>query len=427
MSMREINITEQKMIALTNGKLMTITHGIIEKGTILIENGHISQLGKSLPVPAGAEVYDVSGKVVMPGLIDAHCHIGIHPDGVSPNEGDANEMTDPITPHLRAIDAIHPEDIAFKDLREAGITTVSTGPGSANLIGGQFACLKTKAAVTIEEMILMAPSGMKMALGENPKRVYGGQKKLPSTRMGNAARLREALVEAQNYASKLSRFEEKHRRYKKRLGEWETTPEKERRDRPEPPDPPDRDIRLESLLPVLDGKLRAMIHCHRADDIMTAIRIAEEFGLRISVEHATEGYKIAGILAEKQIPCVVGPILFSREKYELRGMTPRNPGILSSKGVKTAIQTDAMSAGKYLTINAALAVQQGMDESEALSAITIHPAEIIGIADRVGSLEPGKDADLAVFSGEPLDYRSVPEMVVIDGEIVWQKVGDSAI
>lgn len=408
------------MIALTNGKLITITHGTIEKGAVLIENGRISQLGKNMTIPAEAEVYDVSGKIVTPGLIDAHCHVGIHPDGVGPNESDSNEMTDPVTPHLRAIDAIHPEDIAFKDLREAGITTVSTGPGSANLIGGQFACLKTKQAVTIEEMILMAPSGMKMALGENPKRVYGGQKRLPSTRMGNAAQLRAALIEARNYGDKLSRFGEKQCRYEKQIVEWKAKPGKERGDRPEPPDPPERDIRLESLLPVLEGKLRAMIHCHRADDIMTAIRIAEEFGLHISIEHATEAYKIAEILAEKRIPCVVGPLLFSRQKYELRGLTPRNPGILSSMGVKTAIQTDEMSAGKYLAINAALAVQQGMDETEALRAITIHPAEIIGIANRVGSLEPGKDADMVVFSRDPLDYRSVPEMVLIDGEIVYQ-------
>ncbi len=409
------------MIALTNGKLMTITQGIIERGTVLIENGRIAGLGSEVAIPAEAEVYDVNGKVVMPGLVDAHCHAGIHADGVGGNHSDANDLTDPVTPHLRAMDAIHPEDLAFKDLREAGVTTISTGPGSGNLIGGQFACLKTKPAVTIEEMLLMAPSGMKMALGENPKRVYGGQNKLPSTRMGNAARLRAALIEAQNYRDKLFRFQDKQLHYEERLREWKATPEKERRDRPEPPDPPERDIRLESLIPVLEGKLRAMIHCHRADDIMTAIRIAEEFGLRCSIEHATEGYKIAGILAEKNIPCVVGPILFSREKYELREMTPRNPGILSRAGVKVAIQTDETSAGKYLLINAALAVQQGMDQEQAIRAITIHPAEIIGVSDRIGSLETGKDADMAVFSGDPLDYRSVPEKVLIDGEIVYSK------
>jgi imidazolonepropionase-like amidohydrolase len=182
---------------------------------------------------------------------------------------------------------------------------------------------------------------------------------------------------------------------------------------------------MEALLPVLEGKLRAMIHCHRADDIMTAIRIAEEFGMKFSIEHATEGFKVAEVLAARKVPCVVGPILFSRMKYELREMTPRNPGRLSRAGVKVAIQTDEMSAVKYLRINAALAVQQGMSEEEALKAITIYPAEIIGVADRVGSLEKGKDADLVILSGHPLDYRSLPELVLIDGKKEYESQGIS--
>jgi imidazolonepropionase-like amidohydrolase len=409
------------MIAVTNGKVMTMTQGTIERGAVLIKDGRIVALGKDVNIPKEAEVYNVRGKVVMPGLIDAHCHTGIFPDGVGWIESDGNEMTDPITPHLRAIDAIHPADIAFKDLREGGITTINTGPGSGNLIGGQFACLKTKRAETIEEMVIMAPSGMKMALGENPKRVYGGQKKTPSTRMGNAAQLRSVLVEAQNYGDKWTRYKEKRNHHQGRIQQWMAKPEEERGEKPEPPDPPERDIKMESLIPVLNGKLRAMIHCHRADDIMTAIRIADEFDLRFSIEHATEGYKIAEILAQKGVPCVVGPILFSRMKYELREMTPRNPGILSKAGVNVAIQTDEMSAVRYLPINAALAMQQGMDEEEALKAITINPAEIIGIAERVGSIEVGKDADLVVFSGHPFDYRAVPELVFIDGEIAHQR------
>jgi imidazolonepropionase-like amidohydrolase len=410
------------MIAITNGTLMTITQGTIEKGTVLIENGRIVALGKDVNIPGGAEVYDATGKVVMPGLIDAHCHTGIFADGVGSNEYDGNEMTEPVTPHLRAIDAIHPEDMAFKDLREAGVTTINTGPGSSNLIGGQFACIKTKKAKTIEEMIIMAPSGMKMALGENPKRVYGEQHKFPSTRMANAAQLRSVLVEAQNYRDKWIRYEEKHTYFRDQLCKWEINQEQDKDERPEEPDPPEREIRLESLIPVLEGKLRAMIHCHRADDIMTAVRIAEEFGLMFSIEHATEGFKIAEILAQKGIPCVVGPILFSKMKYELREMTPKNPGILSNAGVKVAIQTDEMSAVKYLTTNAALAVQHGMKEDCALKAITINPSEIIGISDRVGSLEVGKDADLVVFSGHPLDYRSVTELVIIDGHKAYQNV-----
>lgn len=408
------------MFAITNGTIYTITKGIVRKGTILIQGRKITAVGKNIPVPADAEVYDATGKVVMPGLVDAHCHTGIFPDGVGNYESDGNEVTDPITPHLRALDAVHPEDIAFQDLREAGVTAINTGPGSANIIGGQFICVKTRKAATLEEMLVMAPSGMKMALGENPKRTYGEQKKLPSTRMGNAAQLRSMLQSARNYRDKWNRHKERHDLFAARLLDWESKPKKERGDRPEQPEPPERDIRMEALVPVLEGKLRAMIHCHRADDIMTAIRVSEEFGLKFSIEHATEGYKIADILAGKNVPCVVGPILFSRMKYELRDMTPRNPGILSRAGVKVALQTDEMSAVKYLRINAAVAAQHGMDEEEALRAITINPAEIIGVADRIGSLEPGKDADLVVLSGHPLEYRSVPELVLIDGEKAYE-------
>ncbi|PKN64962.1 MAG: amidohydrolase [Deltaproteobacteria bacterium HGW-Deltaproteobacteria-15] len=408
------------MLAVINGTIYTMTKGVIRKGTLLIEDGRIAQVGKNVAVPKGAEIYDARGKVVMPGLVDAHCHTGIFPDGVGWTESDGNEMTDPVTPHLRALDAIHPEDMAFRDLREAGITTINTGPGSANLIGGQFVCLKTRKASTVEEMVLMAPSGMKMALGENPKRTYGERKTLPSTRMGNAAQLRSVLQSARNYLERLSRHKEKHDAFVGKLVDWESKPFPERGERPQPPDPFDRDIKMEALIPVLEGNLRAMIHSHRADDIMTAIRISEEFGLRFSIEHATEGYKIADILAAKNIPCVVGPIFYSRMKYELRELTPRNPGILSRAGVKVAIQTDEMSAVKYLRINAALAVQQGMKEEEALKAITIYPAEIIGVAERIGSLEKGKDADLIVLSGHPLDYRSVPELVLIEGERVYE-------
>lgn len=408
------------MLAVTNGTIYTMRKGVIKRGTLLIEDGRIADIGEDVAIPDGAEIYPAEGKVIMPGMVDAHCHTGIFPDGIGWNESDGNEATDPITPHLRALDAIHPEDMAFRDLREAGITTINTGPGSANLIGGQFVCLKTRKASTVEEMVVMAPSGMKMALGENPKRTYGERKKLPSTRMGNAAQLRSVLQSARNYRERLKRYKEKHDAFVGKLLDWESKPWPERGERPEQPDPFDRDIKMESLVPVLEGKLRAMIHSHRADDIMTAIRISEEFGLRFSIEHATEGYKIADILARKRIPCVVGPIFFSRMKYELRDMTPRNPGILSRAGVKVAIQTDEMSAVRYLRINAALAVQQGMDEDEALKAITINPAEIIGVADRIGSLEKGKDADLVVLSGHPFDYTSVPEMVLIDGEKVFE-------
>ena len=400
------------MIAITNGKVMTITQGTLERGTVLVEGGRIVAVGEVIEIPEDAQVYDATGKVVMPGLIDAHCHVGLWPEGIGQEYSDGNEMTDPITPHLRALDAVHPEDPAFKELAAAGVTTVLTGPGSGNLIGGQWVCLKTAPKPSVEQMVLLEPAGMKMALGENPKRVYGGQKKAPSTRMGNAATLRAALVDAQNYLEKWRRYEAERAEYQTKVeaGDEET----------KAPKPPERDLKLEALGKVLRREIKARVHAHRADDMLTAIRIAEEFNLDLTLEHATEGYKIADILVAKGIPVTAGPILFSREKYELKDMTPKNPGLMAKAGVKVAIQTDETSAVKYLTINAALAVREGMPEEEALKAITINAAEIIGVADRVGSLEVGKDADLVVFSGHPFDYHTVAELVLVDGQVAYK-------
>ena len=401
------------MIAIVNGKVMTITQGTLDPGMILVEGGRIIAVGQQLIIPEDAEIYDATGKVVTPGLIDPHCHVGIWAEGVGWDHSDGNGMTDPVTPHLRALDAVHPEDQAFPELVAAGVTTVLTGPGSANLIGGQWVCLKTMPRPSVEEMVLLEPAGMKMALGENPKRVYGAQTKSPSTRMANAAALRAALVDAQNYLEKWQRHREEEERYQAKVqaGDEEA----------EPPKPPERDLKLEALGRVLRREMKARVHAHRADDMLTAIRIAEEFDLDLTLEHATEGYKIAEILAAKKIPVTAGPILFSRTKYELRRMTPRNPGLMARAGVKVSIQTDEMSAVKYLTINAALAVREGMPEEEALKAITINAAEVIGVEDRVGSLEPGKDADLVVFDGHPFDYRTVVELVLVDGQVAYRR------
>lgn len=401
------------MIAIVNGKVFTITHGTLEKGTVLIDGKKIVAVGKNVKIPADAQIIDASGKVVMPGLIDAHCHAGLFNDGVGWDHADGNEMTDPVTPHLRALDAVHPEDLAFPDIVAAGVTTILTGPGSANLIGGSWICIKTAPRASIEEMILMEPAGMKMALGENPRRVYGSQHRAPATRMGNAGELRAALVKAQNYMLKLEQ-------YAKDLAEYEKKAAAKAKDAKKPT-PVERDLKLDALVKVLRREQRVHIHAHRADDILTAVRIAEEFNLDVNIEHATEGYKIADILAAKKINCTVGPILFSRAKYELRNMSPKNPGILAKAGVKVAIQTDEMSAVKYLPINAALAVREGMPEEDALRAITINAAEIIGVQDRVGSIEPGKDADIVIFSEHPFEYRSVAEKVFIEGELVYQR------
>ena len=394
------------MLAITRGTVLTPTQ-TLENGVLLIDAGKIVDVGIGLGVPSDAEVIDAAGKVVFPGLIDAHCHAGLFPDGVGARDSDGNEMTDPITPHLRAIDAIHPADQAFEDLRAAGVTTINTGPGSANLVGGQTAVIKTVGR-TVDEMLLLAPAGMKMALGENPKRIYGENKKTPSTRMGNAGLLREWLFKTRNYLA--SRAE-----YERKLAEAEAGV-----DGAKAPEPFAIDLRLEELSRVLTRELPVHLHAHRADDILTAIRIAEEFDLDLVLIHATEGHKIADILADRQIPCIVGPILFSRMKLELRDMTPRNPAILAAAGATVAIQTDGMSSVRYLAIDAALAVQQGLDESEALRAVTLTPAELLHIDHRVGSLEPGKDADLVIASGHPFDIaHSRVDRVLIDGRTVF--------
>ncbi len=328
-------------------------------------------------------------------------------DGIDARFYDGNEMTDPVTPHVRALDAIHPEDGAFADLRRAGITTINTSPGSGNVVGGQTAIVKT-AGRTVEEMLVRAPGALKMALGENPKRVYGEQKKTPSTRMGSAAVLREWLTRASAYVEKKARYGEKQADAS--AGAAGATR----------PDPFEIDLRLEVLASALRRELPAHIHAHRADDIMTAIRIAEEFGLDCVLIHATEGYKIADVIAAKGYPCIPGPVLFSRMKLELRDLTPSNAGALARAGVKVAIQTDEGSATRYLALNAAVAVSEGMDEAAALRAITLTPAEILRIADRVGSLEPGKDADIAVFSAHPFDVAHCrTERVWIDGKLAY--------
>lgn len=396
------------MLAIRGGTILTPDERI-EDGVVLIDQGKILQVGSEVDVPSDAKIIDTTGKYVIPGLVEPHCHVALFADGIDYRFYDGNEMTDPATPQMRALDAIHPEDLAFADLRESGITTINISPGSGNVIGGQTAIVKTNGH-TVDKMLLMAPGAMKMALGENPKRVYGEQKRLPSTRMGNAAVLREWLTKAKLYVEKRARYAEKVAAFE-RGDEGATQPE-----------PFETDMRLEALAPVVTRELKVHIHAHRADDIITGIRIAEEFDLDYVLIHATEGYKIVDVLAEKGAPCIPGPVLFSRRKLELSGMTPANAGILSNAGVRIAIQTDEGSATRYLRLNAVLAVNEGMKEEDALRAITLTAAEIIGVDDRVGSLEPGKDADVLILSGHPFDMaHSRVEHVLIDGATIWKR------
>jgi len=382
------------MILIKNGKVLTMSDKVYEKGDVLIDGKKIVEVGENLEAPAGAQVIDAQGMWVMPGIVDAHCHIGMWEDGIGFEGADGNEATNPVTPELRAIDGINPDDNCFREAREHGVTSVVTGPGSANVIGGQFAALKTYGR-RVEDMVFKEPLALKVAFGENPKRVYNGQHKSPSTRMATAAILRQNLIKAQEY--------------KKKLEKGKSDPDKM----------PERDLQMEILVKVLNREIPIKAHAHRADDILTAIRIAKEFDIDITIEHCTEGHRIADFLLEENAKVILGPLLSDRSKVELKNMSFKAPGILSKAGIKVAIMTDhPVIPVQYLPVCAAIAVREGMDEMEALKAITINAAEITGIADRVGSLEPGKDADIVIFDGHPLDFRSKTVWVFIDGHAV---------
>jgi imidazolonepropionase-like amidohydrolase len=399
------------LLAIKGGKIYTITKGVIKKGTVLVDDGKIVKVGAKVQVPAGAEVYDATGKVVMPGLIDAHCHIGINEEGSGQSGSDGNEATDPSTPQMRAIDGIkaNAEEGGLITAVENGITTVQILPGSANVIGGTGVVVKTAPKKIADDMVVRNPSGMKVAFGENPRRVYGqGMKKTPSTRMGVAYVLRNQLMKTKLYMEKKEKAEQN--------GEEENGDDKKKEKAPE------YDYKLEALIPVLKKEMPLRCHAHRADDIAVAIRIAEEFDIDISWEHATEGHRLAEYVASKGIPAVFGPALMGRGKWEMRELDFKTPKILYDAGVKLALQTDAIGRSiQFLPIAAAFAVKHGLPFDEALKAITINSAEILGVADRVGSLEPGKDADIRVLSGEPLDIQSHVELVLIDGKVEYKR------
>ncbi len=384
------------MILIKNALIYTMEKDeIIKNGDILIENGKIIKIEKDIQVDS-AKVIDAGGKLVLPGFIDAHCHLGMWEDGIGFEGADGNEATNPITPHLRAIDAINPMDRTFEEAREAGVTLVATGPGSANVIGGMFTAIKTYGN-RIDDMIVKDPLAMKCAFGENPKNVYNDKKTSPSTRMAIAAELRNAIFTAKEYLSK-----------KEAAGEDISKM-------------PDFDMKKEALIPVLKKEIPLKAHAHRADDILTAIRIAKEFDLNLTLEHCTEGHLIVDHLVKEGYPAIVGPSLSDRSKFELKNLTFDTPGILSKAGMKIAIMTDApVIPLQYLPIAAALSVKSGMDENEALKAITINPAEILGLEETVGSIKVGKDADIVIWHEHPFKLEAKPSVVIINGEIVYE-------
>lgn len=385
---------------IVGGKIMTMAGKEYEEGVLRILNGKIAAVGDKQSVsvkPAKDErVIQLDGAWVMPGIIEAHCHMGITEEKKGMEGDDCNETVDPITPYLRAVDAINTMDAAFGDAVRAGITAAMIGPGSSNVVGGQFALLKTHGR-RVDDLVVKAPAAMKVAFGENPKVNYSGQGKSPSTRMATAAMLRREIFEAGVYLARKERAAENSENF-------------------------EEDFTKECWIPVLRGEIPLKAHVHRVDDIFTAIRIAKEFGLHMTLDHCSEGHLIAEELAEEGYPAIVGPDLASRSKIEVQNMAFKTAGVLSKAGVLTAITTDhPVSLIQSLPICAGMAVKAGLPMEEGWKAITINPAIICGVADRLGSLEVGKDGDVAIFDGNPMEVFTETLYTIIDGEVVFEK------
>ena len=379
-----------------NANIITMEDENYENGYILVSDGKIAEVGDMQNAPADTDVYDAEGMTLYPGFIDAHCHLGMWEDALGFEGDDGNEETDPVTPQLRAVDAINPLDRTFTEAVAGGITTVLTGPGSANPAGGQFAAVKT-AGICVDDMIVKAPCAIKLALGENPKIVYNEKDDAPVTRMGTVALIREMFIKAKNYLELIDK--------------WETAPEENEK--------PEFDMKSEALIPALRGEIPVKVHAHRADDICTAIRIGKEFNLKVTIEHCTDGDRIAEILEREKLPVMLGPTLSDRSKPELKSLSFATYKNLSDRGIDVAIITDHPEITiENLPLCAAMAVKHGMDEKKALEAITITAAKNCGIDDAVGSLEVGKDADIAVFTDNPIKFESECVYTFIKGRRV---------
>ncbi len=384
------------MLLIKNGKILTMAEKTYEQGSILIKDGKIAFVGEQADVSIGEEdmIIDAKGLWVMPGIIEAHCHIGITEEKEGQEHDDSNETTLPVTPYIRALDAVNPMDAAFHNAIQAGITSVMVGPGSSNVVGGQFLFMKTQGRV-IDDMVVKEPAAMKVAFGENPKSAYKDLNTPPASRMTIAAMLREELFLAKQYQKKKERSKDGE--------EFE------------------EDFRMEAWLPVLEGEIPLKAHVHRADDIITAIRIAKEYHLKLTLDHCSEGHIIADEIKNSGYPAIIGPGMSCRNKLEIKNVDFKTPGVLAKKGVKVAITTDhPVTLIQYLPICAGLAAKKGLGVEEGLKAITINAAQICQVDKRVGSLEVGKDADIAIFTGNPMEVFTHTVYTIIDGVVVYQ-------
>ena len=387
--------TTRGSVAIVHGHVVPVASEPLDDATVLVEDGVITAVGRDVEVPPGVRVVDAAGRWVLPGFVESHAHMGVAEEAEGWAGEDTNEMTGPDGSALRAVDAVNIEDEGFRDALLGGVTSAVVKPGSGNPIGGRTVAMKTWGGRTVDEQVISYDVSVKSALGENPKRVYGERKQLPSTRLGVAAVIRKAFVDAQSYAARRDAAAAK--------GE-----------------PFDRDLGKETLAAVLAGELAWDQHTHRADDIATALRLADEFGYRLVVNHGTEAAAIADVLAERDVPVIFGPLLTSRSKVELRNRAISNLGALARAGVRVAITTDhPVVPVNFLVHQASFAVKEGLDRDTALRALTVNPAQFLGLDHRVGALAPGLDGDVVVWSGDPLDVTSRAEHVLVTGTEVF--------
>jgi len=400
-SQRRMNVK-----AIVNATIFCPVNGLIKGGTILFDK-KIKAIGKTVDIPNGTKTIDAEGKFVVPGFIDAHTHQGLFDGSIGWAGSDGNEMTNATTPEVRGIDSFNPSEPSLNEVVMGGVTCINTGPGSGNVISGEAFVVKPIGGGVVDEMIVKAPSGLKVAFGENPKRVHGAEKRIPSTRMGVAAVLRKALVDGQNHMRELESYLSKADEATKK-GEA-------------PPNPPKRDLGLEIIVKVLKREIPIHAHAHRADDIATVIRIANEFNIRAVLIHCTEGHKITKFIAKSKFPAVIGPTMYWVSKPETRERGFKTAVLLNNAKVKVALQTDSLTPMNYFPILPMSVIKEGMSKEDALKCVTINPAEILGIEDMVGSFENGKDADIVIWSGDPFEFYSKVEQIFINGDNVSLK------
>jgi imidazolonepropionase-like amidohydrolase len=395
------NAASNGVIIIKGGRILPMNGEVLESGVVLIEGGRIKQVGKDLPVPADAVIVDAGQGWVLPGLVEAHSHLGL----LEPGAAGADELSNPNEAPLLVLDGINPFNKRIRYAAQAGVTTALVAPGSGNVIGGQAAVIKLLYGKTVAEIALLSPAGVLFSLGEGPKSAYGEKGRLPSTRMGSAYVVRKALIEAQEFQAKMKAYESK-----KGQGKDEEKPK--------------RDLAVEPLAELIDGGMTAFIECYRADDIMTALRIVDEFKLKAVLVGCTEGPKVAEEIARRNIPVVVGPLGIGSKRVETEEAAISIPAVLAKAGVKVVVHAEdelGVGAQEELPLAAALAMKGGLGHDQALRAITLTAAEVLGVADRVGSLEPGKDADVVIFNGNPLDYRTRVDKVLINGVIIFDR------